>query len=520
MQPVVQALEEMWESEKTGIRLKEIDQVLIIFNGPVTSEVGEQLLDGPVIEVRMNEPTDFAKFAEFQGMFTIDDFIEHLKPTPPFSEMTEEQRQLVRADETIRQIFMLTLGEEDGRGSDGAMDVLDDRTMLYGMGTDLHAAIRDRKSLGLPTNNSLDLPHDDIALMVNVEAFRPYLDEEFAENPDMVTGMFVPMWQNTDAFVGGVSFADQFELAASLMAKDDESAEKVNQSLRRLVPTGQSALQGFKAAFKKNPQEMHGAILPMLNFAESFLDNVVIRQADNHVEVTYQGDGASLALTAAVTLPALQQAREAARRTQTRNNLKVIGVAFHNFHDVYGHFPPPVLYGKQGDGKSQHPHSWRVAILPYVGAAELYNQYHFDEPWDSEHNKTILEQTPAVFRSEKDGTGSTNAAYFALVGKQTAVGERPRHTGQPTEGVKIREITDTTSNTLVIVEAKRDIPWTKPEDISHSSDKDLPKFGGWHDGGFHALRGDGSVTFISQSIDENLLRALITRDGGETIQIE
>ena len=99
------------------------------------------------------------------------------------------------------------------------------------------------------------------------------------------------------------------------------------------------------------------------------------------------------------------------------------------------------------------------------------------------------------------------------------------------------DITDGTSNTLMFVEAKRDIPWTKPEDIPYTADlpragapdapggahsryaanAPLPKFGGHYPGGFLAAIADGRVQFISNNLDPASLRAVITRDGGEPI---
>lgn len=124
---------------------------------------------------------------------------------------------------------------------------------------------------------------------------------------------------------------------------------------------------------------------------------------------------------------------------------------------------------------------------------------------------------PAIFRSPNDDAGSTNAAYYVLVGENTAVGEKPEPNGQPTKGIPIRDFTDGVSNTFVVVEAKRDIPWTKPEDIAYSPDADLPRLGGWHEHGFHTLIADGAVHFIGDAIDHNLLRLLITRNDGQVV---
>ena len=80
-------------------------------------------------------------------------------------------------------------------------------------------------------------------------------------------------------------------------------------------------------------------------------------------------------------LPAVQQAREAARRVESANLLRNMAIAVHNYHDAYGHFPTNIV---DADGKPLL--SWRVAILPFIEEMNLYDQFRLDEPWDSEHN--------------------------------------------------------------------------------------------------------------------------------------
>ena len=82
---------------------------------------------------------------------------------------------------------------------------------------------------------------------------------------------------------------------------------------------------------------------------------------------------AIIAILIALLLPAVQQAREAARRTQCRNNLKQLGLALHNYHDAHKVFPP----GSVGSNTSLYTCSWLVLILPYVDQATVYNKYNF-----------------------------------------------------------------------------------------------------------------------------------------------
>src|SRR5205807_9229857 len=162
---------------------------------------------------------------------------------------------------------------------------------------------------------------------------------------------------------------------------------------------------------------------------------------------------------------------EAARRTQATNNLKQLALAMHNYADVNQSFPPAVLYGP--DGKT--PYSWRVALLPYLEQAPLYELYKKDEPWDSAHNKQLLARMPPVFRDPSDAADSTYSSYYAITGPSTIFFGK--------EGAKFSQILDGTSNTLMFVEAKRDIPWTKPEDIPYTADKVPVKIPPQNEGG-------------------------------------
>ena len=81
------------------------------------------------------------------------------------------------------------------------------------------------------------------------------------------------------------------------------------------------------------------------------------------------------------------------------------------------------------------------------------------------------------------------------------------------------DIVDGSSTTILAVESKREVPWTKPEDIPFDVKGPLPELNGFVENGFNAAFVDGSVRFIAKSIDPTVLKALITRDGGELINI-
>jgi hypothetical protein len=201
----------------------------------------------------------------------------------------------------------------------------------------------------------------------------------------------------------------------------------------------------------------------------------------------------------------VQKIRDSANRASNANNLKQIALAMHNYHDSYGHFPPQAVYSK--DGKPLL--SWRVLLLPYLEQDGVYRQFKLDEPWDGPHNKRLLAQMPKVYADPAIDSKQPETVYQGFVG--------PGAFFEGTKGLPIREFTDGTSNTIMIVEAANPVPWTKPEDLPYDPKKPLPRVGGHRSGGFFAAFCDGSVRFLRQNIKESVLRALITRNGGEVV---
>jgi hypothetical protein len=198
------------------------------------------------------------------------------------------------------------------------------------------------------------------------------------------------------------------------------------------------------------------------------------------------------------------------------NNLKQILLALHNYHDVNGKFPTNT-YDK--DGKPLL--SWRVAILPYIEQAAVYQGFKQDEPWDSPHNKQFSQLALKVFMVPGRPAGQLNETYFrAFVAPKNVKPEyRPWLVEGETKGVGLTSITDGTSNTILVVEAGEAVPWAKPDDLPYDGVMALPRLGG-PGGRFLAGMGDGSVrTLRRDRIDEKTLRALITIQGGEVVAI-
>ncbi len=244
------------------------------------------------------------------------------------------------------------------------------------------------------------------------------------------------------------------------------------------------------------------------------------------------GDGSSVATTGvlvALLLPAIQQAREAARRTQSMNNLKQIAIALHNYHETHGHFP----YGTHPNDDLE-PHerlSWQYDILPFLEQSALYHQMDGDAAWDAEANAPSASIGVPTYLNPSMPLPPSEYALTNYVGIAGVGADQPaRRKDDVSSGIfgyyvntRIRDILDGTSNTIMTSETNDGGPWaaggrgtvrafTKQPYINGPDG-----FGGKHPGGCIMGFADGSVRFISEHVDPTLLEALATKAGGETI---
>jgi hypothetical protein len=206
--------------------------------------------------------------------------------------------------------------------------------------------------------------------------------------------------------------------------------------------------------------------------------------------------------------PAKGTDEEIARHVRdSQNNLKNIALAFHNYAAANNELPHNIA---DPDGKVLL--SWRVRVLPYLEQDNLYRAFKLDEPWDSEHNKKLIEKMPDVYSSPRvvlKKKGFTVYQGFAGAG---ALFEK---------GVKLNfpSITDGTSNTILAVESSTAVPWTKPVDLPFDVKKDVPNFGKAFGDKPIAAVCDGSVrTLDLKTLKPAVLKADITIAGGEIME--
>jgi hypothetical protein len=211
-----------------------------------------------------------------------------------------------------------------------------------------------------------------------------------------------------------------------------------------------------------------------------------------------------LCLLPALLLPAVQAAREAARRTACQNNLKQIALAMHNYEAQYGVFPP--AYVADEEGKPMH--SWRVLLLPYLEQEALYGQYNFDEPWNGPNNSLLAATIVPVYACPSQPGTSTNTNYVVVVGQNTMFrGDQP---------ARLQDIVDGTANTVMVIDAANTgINWLEPRDLDMNS---VLAAIGPHPSVVQVVMADGSVRALPVGpIGTQKLQPMLTMDGGEVI---
>ena len=218
----------------------------------------------------------------------------------------------------------------------------------------------------------------------------------------------------------------------------------------------------------------------------------------------------TIGILAGLLLPAIQQAREAARRMSCSSNIRQIGIGLLNYEYSYKSLPPAYTVDEQGNKL----HSWRTLILPFMEQQALYDRIDLSKPWNDPVNSFAMEMSIPAYTCPSTPGSKTLTTYKVIVDQNCAF---PGSTGRP-----IREVTDGTSNTIMVFESDMQsaVHWMEPEDASlaeYLSNGQTPGSKTSHFGGFHALTMDNAVRFTPIEIDSKTNEAMATVNGGETI---
>ena len=348
----------------------------------------------------------------------------------------------------------------------------------------------------------------DMLLLVLAEPLQPVL-AGLAQGP---MGPAVAGIHNFLKLVNFVAYKanvyDPVELTVSVRAKDEPAAEQLETIMNGAMAMQQqsTALAMGQMALSHDPVEQ--AMVKYFNRLSAGNNGIVVSRKGTNVTVSGLQRTAGAGFAIGLLLPAVNAAREAGRRAASLNNMHQINLAIMNYQATYGTFPPHATYDAQGKPLL----SWRVAILPFIGQDALYKQFHVNEPWDSPNNKPLIALMPKIYQNPSSPVAKPGMAnYLAVCGTGLMF--------DGTKGRKPTEITDGTSNTIMLVEADANqaVEWTKPQDWEYDATKPMAGLGHAHPAGFCAAFADGSVRFISAGIDPTTFHAMLTIAGGEAV---
>ncbi|HOA51884.1 MAG: DUF1559 domain-containing protein [Thermogutta sp.] len=249
---------------------------------------------------------------------------------------------------------------------------------------------------------------------------------------------------------------------------------------------------------------------------------------------------AIIGLLTALLLPAVQAAREAARRSACTNNLRQMGIGLHNYHQALGCFPPGGIehraminpQTKKPYGPAGRQLAWSLFLLPYVEQQPLYQKVDTSKPFDAPENAeaaaTILPlyicPSATTQRELRQGRGPCD--YGGIYGERiTSPNNPPKGMMLYDQALTVADVIDGTSNTLIVSEDSdfRDGQWINGLNVfdqAYAINK-APAFENdirsKHPGGANGLFTDASVRFLAETMDLSVLAAICTRAGGEVV---
>ena len=387
--------------------------------------------------------------------------------------------------------------------------VFDESTMLVGDESfleDMIAADGTGGVIGLMKRRSVK---GQVFAVVDIEPVRGVLNEAAQFIPGMLPPAVTKLRtvpEMIKAIELGVD-AETMRTNLIIHAVDEETAKDAGKIIANALDFGAEMGVGTLASQMDFNDPVQKAVVEYAQrVSEDFKTNLSPDINGNKLALDLDQQLTIAPVLVGMVLPAVQQVRAAARRTQSMNNMRQHTLAMLNYESAHGHFPAQANYDKRGKPLL----SWRVHILPFIEQQALYDQFHLDEPWDSPHNKKLINQMPMIYQSPTVAPDNGKTVYLGIEGEGMMFGKEPR---------KFADITDGSSNTALAVEVdfENAVPWTQPADFKMDKNNPLNGIGRINPGGFIVTFADGSVHFISNSVDPETWKNLLTIGDGNIV---
>lgn len=388
--------------------------------------------------------------------------------------------------------------------------IRDDETVLIGSDEFLHQMVTENgtaKSALIDLLKGVDAS-SHVNAFVSVAPLREVVGMQLAMAPIPEPFQFLTEIPNhLDAIELHAELAGDMRMRLVLHSESDRSVRELSRLTNQGLDMGRAMLLSeMVKSFNDSDDPVDVATREYcVRVADTVRKLLAPKVENRRLTIDVSNQYAPLGVMTALLLPAVQAARNAARRTASSNNLRQLLIACHNYHDAHGRLPARANFDKEG----KRLLSWRVHLLPYMDEEALYDQFHLDEPWDSPHNKALIDKMPAVFRNP-DLASTTKTNYLAVAGEGTLFdGE---------EGTRFSEVLDGTSNTIMMIEVDEDhaVTWTRPDDWEYEADGEFEGLGRLRPGIVQIGISDGSVhTLTRENLDR--VRGMFTKAGGERV---
>lgn len=276
------------------------------------------------------------------------------------------------------------------------------------------------------------------------------------------------------------------QLRLQVQTQDPSGAERLKQTVT-------TVLRGLKLipTLSSDWRDLLGALTP--------------QQEGDKLSLSMKPGDTSFDRLAAIIAKGANAAQDATKAEIARSGLKAIGLAMHSYAGKNGKLPA-AYSSKNG----QPLLSWRVHLLPFMEQQALYAKFKLDEPWDSEHNKALISEMPALYTTT--GSNPTSGLTSFLVPR----GENMIFQGD--KAIGFPEIPDGTSNTMLMIDAGADkaVIWTRPDDWQ--VDKEAPLAG--LPARFNTLWCDGATRPFRNNVDPQKFLLLLTRNDSQVVDVD
>ncbi len=441
--------------------------------------------------------------------------------------VTIESSEIDFEDQIIHIVSVTMPGQgEKPVKNESAICFIDERTMITGQLEDVQYAI---KNAGVNISRTSEFNNSKYSSQQLVAIFAPDDPEKFfttssnsetekeaGDTPEGgMSSVFSPeMFKDLLSVSVGAIFSDSVDIKSHIKSGDPEATKNYEQMLNMLLQMGTSQLQAQASSAPEQLKEIYSLGEDLLRRIDFSLDEeeleISLPLVESDIDTFKKLPGLVMMMMMQQSIAGGGPSKSpggfstGGKSSLAKNNLKTIGLAFHNFHDVNNGLPTAYI-----ESSEEKPGlSWRVSILPFLNEADLYEKFDLDKPWDDPHNLALAEKMPAVFQSATHNLEPNQTKFRIVSDESTAISAETNNS--------FPSFTDGASATVIVLEVDDENAtiWTKPDSIENN-DKVLGKL---HDNNptFLSLFADGTVRRIKPfEIEE--LKMLLTRNGGEVI---